>query len=188
MAAVIFMSLMATAYLAVYFTRRAKADLEAALTPLAAMLEGEVNIEDAEVTGRFQGKLAFARMANAEGGPVRVFQTDLIDAAGGSEWLFVEYPGKGTTEHRPVDSPVSERVGALTLPGLANRLVITGDWYQLDYSPSAGHVRLTWPMGSRKDIPSVDTFAQQLSVLDEIADENRVVQESLPGVGAVNHE
>ena len=177
MCGVIFLSLAATAYMAVYFTRKAKADLQASLTPLAALLDGEANIEDAFVEGRYQGKLAFGRMANAEGGPVRVFQTEIIDAAGGEKWLYVSYPRKNTTEFRPEGSPLFAQLSSLHEANLETRLGAKGDWFQLEYSPEGGYVRLTSPMATRKDIPGPDMFRQQLDVLDRLSDENRAMQE-----------
>jgi hypothetical protein len=177
MCGVIFLALAATAYMAVYFTRKAKADLAAALAPLAASIEGEADIEEATIEGRYNGKLTLARMAHAEGGPVRVFQIDVIDSAGGEKWLFVAYPAKGTTEFRPEGSQMIAQLPTLQAPDLADRLGVHSDWYQLDYSPEGGHVRLTTPMSTRKDIPPVDIFARQLEVLDGLSDENRAMQE-----------
>lgn len=178
MCGVIFLALAATAYMAVYFTRRAKADLEQALTPLAVVLDGEADVEEAQVEGRYNGKLAFGRMAHAEGGPVRVFQVELIDAAGGEKWLYVAYPGKGTTEFRPAGSPMLTRLGVLHREDLADQLGVRAEWFQLDYSPEGGYVRLTTPMSTRKDIPPEDVFGRQLAVLDRLSDENRAMQET----------
>jgi hypothetical protein len=172
---------MATGYMAMYFTRKAKADLQDALTPLAEVLEGDFSVEEAEVTGRFNGKLAFGRMANAEGGPVRVFQTELIDSAGGEKWLYVSYPAKGEVEFRPVDSPMQSSLTLLQREGLAEQLGVHADWLQLEYSPEGGYVRLTVPMGTRKDIPTDDVFRRQLGVLDELSDQNRALQEGMIG-------
>jgi hypothetical protein len=177
MCLVIFLALAATAYMAVYFTRRAKADLTAALTPLAEALGGEANVDEAEVTGRYAGKLAFGRMSHAEGGPVRVFQVELIDAAGGEEWMYVAYPEKGVVETRPEGSTVVPALPSLNRPDLAASLGIASDWFQLQYSPEGGYVRLTVPMATRKDIPRRDLFDRQLAVLDTLSDENREIQE-----------
>ncbi len=179
MCGVIFLALAATAYMAVYFTRKAKADLQRALTPLSVALGGEADVEEALVEGRYAGKLAFGRMAHAEGGPVRVFQVELIDAAGGEKWLYVAYPEKGTTEFRPEGSPMYEKLGELHRGDLAAGLVVRSDWFQLDYSPEGGYLRLTTPMSTRKDIPSEDDFRRQLAVLDKLSDENRVMQEAV---------
>lgn len=187
MCGIIFIALAATAYMAVYFTRRAKGDLEVALAPLATLLDGTADVENAEVTGRYRRKLTFGRMAHAEGGPVRVFQVEMIDAAGGEEWLFVQYPGRGTTEVRPEDSPVAAGIEALAAPDLAQRLAIRSDWYQLNFSPEGGYVRLSYPMATRKDIPNLDAFERQLQELDRITDRNREVQESLRPDGDAGH-
>jgi len=183
MCGVIVLSLAATAYMAVYFTRRARADLELALTPLAAVIDGKANVEDALVEGRFNRRLAFGRMAHAEGGPVRVFQTELIDAAGGEKWLFVGYPEKGTTEFRPRDSPMFHGLPVLDREDLAAALRVLAEWFQLDYSPDGGYVRLSVPMATRKDIPGDDAFRRQLEILDTLANENRHLQESLNAKG-----
>lgn len=178
MCGVIFIALAGTAYLAVYFTRRAKADLAAALSPLAEVLNGTSDPEEAVVTGRYNGKLAFGRVANAEGSLVRVFETEVIDSAGGEKWLFVRYPRKDVTEYRPEDGAMFSSLPALQRPNLAQSLGIATEWLQLDYSPEKGHVRLTVPMGSRKDIPTADAFIHQLNLLDSLSDENRAWQEA----------
>ena len=189
MCGVIFLALAATAYMAVYFTRKAKADLQQALTPLAAVLDGKADVEEAQVEGRFAGKLAFGRMAHAEGGPVRVFQTELIDAAGGEKWLYVAYPAQGTTEFRPEGSPMFQELEALRRADLPTALAIKSDWFQLDYSPEGGYVRLTTPMSTRKDIPPEDEFRRQLAVVDKLSDENRAMQQSkMKGRQASEHD
>lgn len=177
MCAVIFIALFATAYMAMYFTRRAKADLEAALIPLAAVLDGSQSIEEAHATGRYEGKLAFGRMANAEGGPVRVFQTEVIDAAGGESWLYVRYPAKGVVEFRPEGSPLKAQFPELSAADLPQTLGTHTDWIQIEYSAEGGHVRLTVPMDTRKDIPSAEVFRGQLAWLDQLSDHNRALQQ-----------
>lgn len=184
MCGVIVLSLAATAYMAVYFTRRARADLDLALTPLAGVVDGTTNVEDALVEGRFNRKLAFGRMAHAEGGPVRVFQTELIDAAGGEKWLFVAYPEKGTTEFRPRESPMFHDLPELQRKDLAAALGVEAEWFQLDYSPEGGYVRLSVPMATRKDIPGDDAFRRQLGVLDTLSTENRRLQERTTAKGS----
>lgn len=89
MCLVILIALIGTGYLAVYFTRRAKADVERLITPLAEMINGEANVDDAEVTGRWKDTMVIGRMANAAAGTVTMWQTDLIDSAGGEAWNFV---------------------------------------------------------------------------------------------------
>src|SRR5690606_20989826 len=143
------------------------------------VLEGDFSVEEAEVTGRFNGKLAFGRMANAEGGPVRVFQTEVIDAAGGEKWLYVSYPKKGDVEFRPEGSPMRESLTLLQREEFPADLGVHADWLQLEYSPEGGYVRLTVPMGTRKDIPSAEVFRRQLEALDALSDQNRSLQEGM---------
>jgi len=177
MCGVVLVALVATAYMAVYFTRRARADLTAALAPLAALLDdGTANVEEAEVQGRYRRKLSFGRMANAEGGPVRVFQTEIIDACGGESWLQVAYPAKGTIERRPETTAVFDRLDQLNREDLPEQLGVSAAWYQLEYSVDGGFVRLTVPMATRKDIPSPAVFERQLRFLDTLSDENRSIQ------------
>ena len=178
MCCVILVALAATAYMAVYFTRKAKADLQQALMPLAAVLAGEADVEEAQVEGRYAGKLAFGRMTHAEGGPVRVFQSEVIDAAGGEKWLYVAYPARGTTEFRPEGSPMFQELGLLHRPDLATVLAVKSEWFQLDYSPEGGYVRLTMPMSTRRDIPAENGFRGQMALLDQLSDENRAMQEA----------
>lgn len=176
MCGVIFLALAATAYMAVYFTRRAKSDLDAALLPLAAVVEGEHDVEEARVTGRYRDKLAFGQVTNAEGSLVRVFQTELIDAAGGEKWFYVRYPRKDITEYRPENGEVFAHLTELARTDLAQSTGVETDWFQIDYSPEGGHIRFTVPMGTRKDIPSAENFAEQLALLDTLSDQNRIWQ------------
>lgn len=182
MCAVIFIALAMTAYMAVYFNRRAKADLQAALEPLAERIDGTVDSENAQVSGRYNRKLVVGRMTHAEGGPVRVFQIDIIDSAGGTAWVLVSLAPKkdGTARTHDFDSENTGLLRDLPLletPHLAALLGATNEWYQLEYSPEGGHVRMTRPMGTRKDLPDANTFAAQLDWLNRLADQNREVQE-----------
>jgi hypothetical protein len=181
MCAIVLISLVATAYLAASFNRRAKADLAAALGPLAELIDGEVSIEDAEVRGRYAGHLAFGRMANAAEGPGRVFQAELIDPAGGAGWRFTSDPARRTGErprHRlDTDDPI-----------LANRL--SPDWnalarsaidpiadrYRLEYDSGAGLLRFSRPMRTRRDIPAPTEFRAQLDLLVSMGPINRDAQ------------
>ena len=45
MCGVVVIALAGTAYLAAYFNRRSKNDMEAALTPLAQVIDGEMDVE-----------------------------------------------------------------------------------------------------------------------------------------------
>jgi len=183
MCAVLFVALALTAYMAVYFNRRSKADLEAALKPLGAFLDdGELDLDDATVTGRFNRRLVIAKVTTAEGGPVRVFRIDVVDPAGGAKWLLVSLPPrKGLTERteelESADSGIRAQLELSSKADLARQVGATTDWFQLEYDPDGGHVRLTKPMNSRKEIPGVADFELTLSLLGGIAQRNRIVQE-----------
>jgi hypothetical protein len=41
---------------------------------------------------------------------------------------------------------------------------VASDWFQLDYSPGGGYVRLTIPMSTRKDIPVEDAHRSAFGV------------------------
>lgn len=184
MCAVIFVSLALTAYLAVYFNRRAKADLQAALEPLAERIAGTVDLENAQVTGRYDRKLVIGRMTHAEGGPVRVFRIDIIDSAGGTPWVYVSLApkkdGTGRTgSFEPDDAELESGLSLLGTPELPALLGANDEWFQVEYSREGGYVRVTRPMGTRKDLPSADAFAAQLGWLNRLADQNRALQERL---------
>lgn len=182
MCGVILIAIVLTAYLAVYFTRRAKADLEAALAPLAELLGGTMDLDGAEVTGRYHGKLAFGRMTHADGGPVRVFQTDVIDAAGGDRWLYARIrPGRNETQWteriEPDGVQLAEQIPSMAVSELPDLFIRDVNWFQVEYSADGGYVRLTKPMQSRKDIPAPADFEVSLAALDRIADQNRAAIE-----------
>jgi hypothetical protein len=185
MCGVIFVALAITAYLAVYFNRRAKADLQAALEPLASLIDGTVDVDNAQVTGRYDRKLVIAQMAHAEGGPVRVFRIDLIDSAGGTGWRHVSLPSgrDGEGRHEEWTSECEDARDALTALREADVAAVLGsgdEWYQVEYAPDGGYVRATRPMETRKDLPSADAFGATLAWLSRLADQNRAVQESRP--------
>src|SRR4051812_45865421 len=94
MCVIVLLSLAATAYLAVYFNRRAKDDLAQRLQPLAEAIDGQVNLDDARVDGRFHGQIAIGRLANAPGGFGRLFNVELVDSAGGQSWEWSSLPDK----------------------------------------------------------------------------------------------
>jgi len=183
MCSILLVALIGTAYLAVYFNRRAKADLERLLTPLAGLIEGEVDVDDAQIKGAYAGNLVFARMANAAAGTVRIFQTDMIDAAGGYSWNYV-YSRPRKEETMPRIEFESRHMDIRNLPPLADDQLAAlnpnaTDWVQLEYNPEAGHVRLARPMKSRNDIPDVARFEADLRFLVELANANRALQEQL---------
>jgi hypothetical protein len=184
MCMVIVVALVGTAYLAVFFTRRAKADLEKLLQPLAEFLDGEMDVSEGAVSGTWGGTIAQARMAGAAGGTVRVWQVDLIDAAGGDAWNYVySLPKKGqvtpvidvVTENREIAgylSSVDRETIAVLEPDAA-------DWLQVEYNPEGGYVRVARPMHGRNDIPGPERLEQDLRFLREVGDENRSLQERL---------
>lgn len=186
MCLVIGVALAGTAYLAVYFTRRAKADLETLLAPLAEHLDGEVDVEEAAVTGKWNGTIAMARMAGAAGGTVRVWQVDLIDAAGGDAWNYVySRPKARKNQVEPeidivTNNPViAERLGMIDPTAIEPLHPDATDWVQVEYNPEGGYVRIARPMHGRNDIPGVERFEQDLRFLQEIGEENRAMQQRL---------
>ncbi len=185
MCAILALSLGGTAYLAVYFNRRAKGDLEDKLRPLADAVHGTVDIERALVEGRHDGDLVFGRVETGAGGIGRVFHVDRIDAAGGERWEWSSLPSRKERQTTAVAFESRD-------PSLAARLDL--DWSSLStavadasqtrfgfiYDPIAGHVRLTRAMSSRNDIPDAARFLAQLDVLGTIARANRRVQDEQP--------
>jgi len=183
MCGVLLVALIGTAYLAVYFNRRAKADLERLLTPLAQVIDGDINLDDAEIKGTFEGNLVMARMANAAAGTVRLFQIDMIDAAGGASWNYVySRPRKEETAPRVEFESKQMDIRTHLTPLAESRLEPLNpnatDWMQLEYNPDAGHVRFARPMRTRNEIPDAATFQRYLRYLVELANENRALQEA----------
>ena len=179
MCVIVLLSLAATAYLAIYFNRRAKEDLGQRLQPLAEAIDGQVNLDDARVDGRFHGQIAIARLANAPGGFGRLFHVELVDSAGGQPWEWSSLPDK--KRPAPVrsfegDAAVKDRLG-IDFDQAAT--VVHDDRHQrfgFAYDPPAGMVRLTREMRTRLDIPDVETFTHQLETLERIGEANRRAQ------------
>jgi hypothetical protein len=180
MCLVVLVSAVLTGYLAVHFNRRARADLETALTPLAALIDGTTNLEKPEVRGKFQGQIAGGMLASDETRMGRVFHSWLIDAAGGTQWSYIARlsPGEGAAVEEgftgtggntgvELQHHVAETLRPfLTAPG----------WVRVEYDPGPGHVRLTRPMRTRRDIPSVEQFERHLELLLQIGELNRRLQ------------
>jgi hypothetical protein len=191
MCLVIGVSLIGTAYLAMYFTRRAKADLQALLAPLAEYLDGETDVEEATVSGRWGGTLVTARMAGAAGGTVRVWQVDLIDSAGGDGWNYV-YSRPKRNQVQPEFDIVTDNPDIAQALGRIDRAAIevlhpdATDWVQVEYSAEGGYVRVARPMHGRNDIPNVERFEQDLRFLKSVGDENRAMQEHLAAVNGAS--
>jgi hypothetical protein len=184
MCLVVVVSIAATAYLAVYFNRRAKADLRAALDPLAALIEGETDLEEAEVAGIFRKQHVKARMANASEGPGRVWQAELLDAAGGAAWMYTSSLPRSEDANPRIEfeSPVAgmqEQIPALApdaVTGIANP---RHERFRLEYNPESGFLRFVVPMQNRRDIPDAAKLERQLTYLLRLGDENRLAQERL---------
>lgn len=186
MCLVILVALVGTAYLAVYFTRRAKADLERLLVPLAESIEGKADVEEAEIEGRWNRTLAQGRMASAAAGTVRLWQTDLIDSAAGVGWNFV-YSRPNPKKKNPdaeidivTDSePIRAWLQSWTVDDLGPIRPNETDWVQVEYSPSGGYIRIARPMHGRNDIPAPEAFGADLEFAEQIGNRNRAMQEQL---------
>lgn len=181
MCAISLIALVATGYLAASFNRRAKADLATALAPLAELVDGESVVEEAEVRGTYAGHLVFGRMANASEGPGRVFQTDLIDAAGGASWRLTSDPPKRSDEPPRERLETAEPAVGRSLPTTWSQLARSAidprsDRYRIAYDAEAGRLRFSRPMRTRRDIPDRETFAAQLRLLAELGPVNRRAQ------------
>ncbi|HEY8447717.1 MAG TPA: hypothetical protein VIL01_11495 [Thermomicrobiales bacterium] len=180
MCVIVLISLAATAYMAVYFNRRAKADMAAALAPLAEVVGGEADVEEARVSGRFAGHIAEGRVRQTAGGMGRVFQAFVIDGAGGSRWTWTMSRSK---DPGGPDSPVFEGASPELqarlegdLKALAAHPTLAHAWLKVEYDPAPGHILLTRPMRTRRDLPSASAFSDYLKALVAIADGNRAVQ------------
>lgn len=171
----------ATAWLAVMFNRRAKNDLTEALIPLASLIGGEVDLEDAAVKGRYRGHIVEGRMANASEGPGRVFRTELVDPAGGTAWQLTMTPPKGG-EGEPVpqfesaDAELSKKLVFPWQEALAPIADLRRERLRVDYDPAPGRLRLIRSMRTRRSIPPLDSFQHQLDFLVALGPANRHAQ------------
>lgn len=177
MCVVLLVSLAGTAYLAVFFNRRAKDDLAAALAPLAEHVDGEIDLDNAEVTGTSGGYPVFARMANASESSGRVFQVDVLDAAGGEPWHYTSNPPSKRDPARAVEFEGDDEVRQLVEPAIeteAHRFLdLQSERFRVEYLPDKGVVRLVRAMRTRRDIPDAGTLAAELDMLTGIAGRNR---------------
>jgi hypothetical protein len=181
MCLVVGISIIFTAYLAVMFNRRAKADMLGTLTPLSELLDGTVDLEEAKATGRYRGHIAEGRAANAPDGPGKVFCTSIIDGAGGDKWSFtIRRPkGEAASLESKFDGPSDEkgaRIHRFVQDRVEPFMTVPG-WLRFEYDPAPGHVRVSRQMVTRRDIPNVEGFQKQLDLLVEIAAFNRDVQQ-----------
>jgi hypothetical protein len=182
MCAIVFLALFATSYMAVYFNRRAKADLLTALTPLALELSGQVEIDEATASGMFRGHLSSGKVTNVGRGPGRVFETRLIDGAGGNPWKWTATWPKIGLDASAIETNFESEEASLE-PALApaskeltGELLKAPGWLQFQYDPEAGTVMMTTPMRTRRDIPPQPVFHEWLEALYRLADANRSAQ------------
>jgi hypothetical protein len=180
MCVIVFLALAGTSYLAVYFNRKAKEDLEAALTPLAEVIEGELDLDEATISGRYRGHLTSAKVSTLPGGMGRVFLISLIDGAGGDPWQWTltrskeaGVPPNGSFDSEPVGFL---EIGGPHLQAMVDDPALGEAWFRVAYDPVAGHVQLTRPMRNRRDIPTAETFRRLLDSLYAVAGSNRAVQ------------
>lgn len=186
MCLVILIALVGTAYLAVYFTRRAKADVLRLLTPLAELTDGEADVDEAEVKGTWKGTIVQGRMANAAAGTVTLWQSDLIDSAGGTGWNFV-YSRPNPKKKDPAEeieivteSPeMRSWLETWSVEDIAPIQPQETDWVQVEYLPDAGTIRVARPIKGRNQIPTADAFASDLDFAYKTGAENRQRQETL---------
>ena len=180
MCGIVLLSLGATAYLAARFNRAAKRDLAAALGPLAAVLDGNVDLEEARVTGRYAGHLAIGGVVRTPNGMGRMFQTEIVDSAGGESWSITRErdatrgeprPSATMSTHPDIDAWYASHASEI-LPAIAG-----GDGgYRVEYAADAGALRLSRPMQARRDLPSAEAFRTGLDVLVSIGPVNRAAQ------------
>jgi hypothetical protein len=180
MCAVVLIALAGTAYLAVYFNRRSKNDMGASLAPLAEVIEGSVDVENGQVSGRFQGQLAEGQVSTMPGGMSRIFLTTIVESAGGAPWEWTltrsKEPGGPDESRFKEDIPgVTDRLEPI-LVSLKDDPDLTGIWYRVEYDPQSGILKMTRPMRVRRDIPPADAFRRYLETLVIAAAENRAAQ------------
>jgi hypothetical protein len=181
MCVIVLLSLAGTAYLAAVFNRRAKADLQTRLEPLAAAIDGVADVEEARVEGRFQGQIAIGRVANAPGGFGRLFHVELVDSAGGVPWEWSSLPdkkGSGLIRTFEGNPAVKERL--LSWIDFEEAATVVPDdraqRFGFLYDPAAGMIRLTREMRTRLDIPDAEMFIRQLEALQRMGEANRHAQ------------
>lgn len=180
MCGIVLLSLFATAYLAARFNRAAKRDLSVALDPLAAMLNGQVDVDEALVSGRYAGHLASGAVIRAPNTMGRLFQSEIIDSAGGESWMITRDRTSKTGEVAPLvcrgtDSKIDDWYAAHA--DEIERAIADGDGsHRVEYVASAGALRLSRPMRARRDVASPGAFCVALDLLVNLGPVNRSVQ------------
>lgn len=180
MCAVVLIALAGTAYLAAYFNRRSKNDMEASLAPLAEVIDGKMEVEEGLVEGRYEGQLAEGKVSTMPGGMSRVFLVSIVEGAGGQPWEWTltrsKQPGGPDESRFGTDLPgVTDRIEPLLVP-LKDDPDLAGIWFRVDYDPQSGILKLTRPMRVRRDIPGPEAFRRYLDALIAAAAENRAAQ------------
>jgi len=177
MAAIAVVGLLVTGNLAATFNERAKADLKAALEPLSDQLGGTIDVETASINGRYHGQITTAQVVAGPGGMGRLFQTTLVEPAGGESWkAIVTRPRDESAEwQRTFEGPLEQLLAPSIHPLLDGLLPFPG-WFEMKYEPEAGMLSLTRAMQSRRDIPTPERFALYLQTLESAASVNRSIQ------------
>jgi hypothetical protein len=179
MLGIVIFSLVVTGNLAASFNERAKRDMRASLEPLAELLEGTVDVDEAKVEGRYHGQITTGQVVPGPGGMGRMFQTTYIEPAGGTAWKAVvrrpktegeewerTFEGSGEPVSPPQDDIFQLLDGLLPYPG----------WFELKYDPAAGMLTLTRAMQTRRDLPTPERFALYLDTLERAGGINRATQ------------
>jgi hypothetical protein len=187
MCGVVIVALAGTAYLAVYFNRRSKKDMEASLAPLAEIINGTVDVEEGLVTGRYDDQIAEGKVSTMPGGMARIFLVSVVESAGGKPWEWTltrskEPGGADESRFREEIPGVTDRIEPLLIP-LKNDPDLEGIWFRIEYDPQSGILKLTRPMRVRRDIPGPEAFQRYLDALIATAAENRAAQG--PAAGTV---
>ena len=177
MAAIAVVGLLVTGNLAATFNERAKADLKAALEPLAEQIAGTVDVETAAINGRYLGQITTGQVVAGPGGMGRLFQTVLVEPAGGGSWkAVVTRPRDESAEWQRTFEGSLEQLLAPSIYPLLDGLLPFPGWFEMKYVPEAGTLSLTRAMQSRRDIPTPERFALYLETLDKAAATNRSIQ------------
>ena len=181
MLAIVIVSLLVTGNLAAKFNERAKGDLSAALEPLAVQISGLSDVESAAIEGRYHSQIVTAKVISGPGGMGRLFQTTMIEPAGGQPWSAVVRRPKEESARWERTFEASKEISADLAPVVHQRLddlLPFPGWFEIKYEPDAGALRLTRAMQSRRDIPTGERFACYLETLEHVAAQNRAVQEA----------